>query len=72
MSKSASSRARAAKKLSLASVSAAVNEVAGQVANGVKELVNGHIPSVAGVNGHAEVSEPKEGIAAFDYVCLHR
>ncbi|RSH93724.1 hypothetical protein EHS25_006372 [Saitozyma podzolica] len=70
LDKAAASRARAAKKLSLASVSAAVSDIAGQVAGSVEKLVNGHANGngVANGNGHAE---EKEGIAKFDYVCLH-
>ncbi|OWT38103.1 hydroxymethylglutaryl-CoA synthase [Cryptococcus neoformans Bt1] len=57
--KAEASQARAAKKLSLASVTAAVSEVA----NGIVGAVNGH------ANGTAEIKE--DGIAKFDYVCLH-
>ncbi|KAL7424600.1 3-hydroxy-3-methylglutaryl coenzyme A synthase [Cryptotrichosporon argae] len=60
--KAEASRARAAKKLSLASVSQAVAEVAEQV----KGLVNGN----GHANGHAN-GAAAEGIEAFDYVCLH-
>ena len=67
--KAAESRARAAKKLSLASVSAAISDVASQV----QGLVNGAANGTNGVNGHAEAKGEKkeEGIEQFDYVCLH-
>ena len=77
--KAAESRARAAKKLSLASVGAAISDVAshvtglvnGAVANGVNG-VNGHANGANGTNGAAEEQEKKEeGITQFDYVCLH-
>lgn len=64
--KAAKSRARAAKKLSLASVSAAVAEVADAASTFVKSI-NG--TTTNGTNGHVE--EKAEGIAQFDYVCLH-
>jgi hydroxymethylglutaryl-CoA synthase len=67
--KAAASRARAVKKLSLASVSAAVSDIAGQVAGSVEKLVNGHVNGNGLANGHAEEND---GIAKFDFVCLHR
>lgn len=63
--KAAESRARAAKKLSLANVAAAVSDVASQVSG----LVNGANGANGHANGHAE--EKEEGISQFDYVCLH-
>lgn len=69
--KAAASKARAAKKLSLASVSAALTEVAGNFVEQAQNLVNG-----GGANGHVEVNgngkKEEEGIERFDYVCLHR
>ncbi|WWC89652.1 hydroxymethylglutaryl-CoA synthase [Kwoniella dendrophila CBS 6074] len=68
--KAKQSRARAAKKLSLASVSAAVSEIAGAA----KTFVNGiNGETTNGVNGHAQngVDASDEGISQFDYVCLH-
>ncbi|WVQ79797.1 hydroxymethylglutaryl-CoA synthase [Cryptococcus sp. DSM 104549] len=59
--KAEKSIARASKKLSLASVTAAVTEIA----NGVSAAVNGH---ANGTNGDAA---KEDGIASFDYVCLH-
>jgi len=66
--KVAKSKARAAKKISLASVTAAVTDAAASVAAQAQSLVNG----ANGANGTAEVEAAKEGIDAFDYVCLHR
>ena len=73
MDKAARSRARAAKKLSLASVSAAVQEVAGQVLGQAEKLVNGATRNGA-ANGHVngDVADKEEGVTTFDYVCLHR
>ena len=71
MDKSAKSKARAAKKLSLASVSTAIQGVAEQIAEQAGKLVNG---SAEESNGHVvngDIHE-KEGIQAFDFVCLHR
>ncbi len=77
LEKSAKSKARAAKKLSLpslASVSAAVSEVASTVVGEVGKLVNG-TNGTNGANGHVveqEVKSAVEGsIDEFDYVCLH-
>jgi hydroxymethylglutaryl-CoA synthase len=67
--KVAKNKARAAKKLSLASVTAAVTDAAAQVAAQAQSLVNGST-----TNGTTETAAASsdEGIAAFDYVCLHR
>ena len=69
--KVAQSKARAAKKLSLASVSSAIQEVAGQSAGQAEKLMNGN-----GVNGDAHhlsgVENNADGITSFDFVCLHR
>lgn len=67
LDKLAKNKARAAKSLSLASVSAAVNEVAEQVVGHMEKLVNGHANGQP--NGVQESED--EGIAKFDYVCLH-
>ncbi|CAD6585570.1 MAG: hypothetical protein TREMPRED_004177 [Tremellales sp. Tagirdzhanova-0007] len=68
--KLAKSKARAAKKLSLASVSIAIQDVAGQIAEQAGNMLNGTT-----ANGHAvhvDVdSTEQDGIANFDYVCLH-
>jgi hydroxymethylglutaryl-CoA synthase len=72
LDKVAKSKARAAKKLSLASVTAAVTDVAASVAAQAQSLVNGTNGANGTTNGHDEVEAAKEGIAAFDYVCLHR
>ncbi|OCF39192.1 hydroxymethylglutaryl-CoA synthase [Kwoniella heveanensis CBS 569] len=74
--KAAKSRARAAKKLSLASVSAAVSEIAGAASkfvNGINgEPVNGTNGHAANGNGNATAEASSEGgIDEFDYVCLH-
>lgn len=72
LNKVAKSKARAAKKISLASVSNAIQEVAGQIVGQAEKLVNGNgmvNGNGAHVNGHVE---EKEGIAGFDYICLHR
>ena len=66
--KTEKSKARAAKKLSLASVTAAVTDAASSVAAQATALVNGNGVEANG-NGHVE---EKTGIAEFDYVCLHR
>ncbi|WWD16276.1 hydroxymethylglutaryl-CoA synthase [Kwoniella shandongensis] len=68
--KAEKSRARAAKKLSLASVSAAVSDIAASATKFVNGL-NGEAANGNGVNGHANGTADKEGIAKFDYVCLH-
>jgi hydroxymethylglutaryl-CoA synthase len=69
--KTAKNKARAAKKLSLASVTAAVTDAAASVAAEASKLVNG----VNGTNGHTNgingTAAETAGIDAFDYVCLH-
>ena len=85
LDKAAKSKARAAKKLSLANVSGAVSNAAavassvvGQVVEQAEKLVNGHAEDHANgvngikVNGDIHEETEKEGIAGFDYVCLHR
>ncbi|WVQ69689.1 hydroxymethylglutaryl-CoA synthase [Kwoniella botswanensis] len=71
LEKAQKSRARAAKKLSLASVTAAVSDIAGAA----KTFVNGiNGDATNGVNGHAQngvESKEVQGIEQFDYVCLH-
>ncbi|UOH79997.1 hydroxymethylglutaryl-CoA synthase [Cryptococcus neoformans] len=70
--KAEKSRARAAKKLSLANVSTKASEIA----DAADKFVNGINGDVEGVavngNGHANGETKDQGIAAFDYVCLHR
>ncbi|WWC60710.1 hydroxymethylglutaryl-CoA synthase [Kwoniella dejecticola CBS 10117] len=68
--KAKKSRARAAKRLTLASVSAAVSDLAGAAKTFVNGI-NGDAPNGNGTNGHAEAAEEDEGISQFDYVCLH-
>ncbi|OWZ55576.1 hydroxymethylglutaryl-CoA synthase [Cryptococcus neoformans 125.91] len=69
--KAEKSRARAAKKLSLANVSTKASEIA----DAADKFVNGINGDVEGVavngNGHANGETKDQGIAAFDYVCLH-
>lgn len=70
--KAEKSRARAAKKLSLSNVSAKASEIA-DAADKFVSGINGDIEGAA-VNGsgHANGENKDRGIAAFDYVCLHR
>lgn len=70
LDKVAKSKARAAKKLSLASVASAVQGAATSVVEQAQQLVNGNANGSAVANGSAE--EKKTGISEFDYVCLHR
>jgi hydroxymethylglutaryl-CoA synthase len=66
--KAAASKARQAKKISLASVQAKAVEAATSVANAASNLLNGN----SNANGAAAVVEDdREGINKFDYVCLH-
>lgn len=70
--KAEKSRARAAKKLSLSNVSAKTSEIA----DAADKFVNGINGDIEGAglngNGHANGENRDQGIAAFDYVCLHR
>ncbi|KAK8869461.1 hydroxymethylglutaryl-CoA synthase [Kwoniella newhampshirensis] len=68
--KAEKSRARAAKKLSLASVSAAVSDIAASATKFVNGL-NGDAANGDAVSGHANGTAAEEGIAKFDYVALH-
>ena len=68
--KVAASRARAAEKLSLASVQNAIKGVVAEMKEAGQALMNGTQP-----NGHSEAAEEdvgEKGIGQFDFVCLHR
>ncbi|EIW66406.1 hypothetical protein TREMEDRAFT_41020 [Tremella mesenterica DSM 1558] len=70
LDKAAKSRARAAKQISLSSVSAALSDAAEHAVDAIAKLANGGSQiNGNGVNGHG--SEGQEGINKFDYVCLH-
>jgi hydroxymethylglutaryl-CoA synthase len=64
--KAAASKARQAKKISLASVQAKAVEAATSVANAASNLLNGNTNGAVAV-----VEDDREGINKFDYVCLH-
>jgi hydroxymethylglutaryl-CoA synthase len=64
--KAAASKARQAKKISLASVQAKAVEAATSVANAASNLLNGNTNGAV-----AAVEDDREGINKFDYVCLH-
>jgi hypothetical protein len=64
--KAAASKARQAKKISLASVQAKAVEAATSVANAASDLLNGNTNGAV-----AAVEDDREGINKFDYVCLH-
>lgn len=72
--KSAASKARQAKKLSLANVQAKAVEAANTVVDAATNLLNGANGAHANANGNgngAQVEDDREGISKFDYVCLH-
>lgn len=69
--KSDASKARQAKKLSLANVQAKAVEAATSVANAASNLLNGNANGNGDVKVEAAVAEDKVGISKFDYVCLH-